>query len=434
MPNQQVEVLTPSQLVGADPVANGHAMQQVRGTYTTAMMVQRPRDLNKIIDSILMEADHAGDTFFYGWGAGKDKIEGASVQLAVSMARCYGNCAVESLPLQETGDSWIFTSAFVDLETGFTLARQFRQSKKSKVHGKIGREDPERADDIRFQIGQSKSHRNAILSSMPGWLVDKVIARAKEGVRLEIEGLVKKASLPVVVDRMVKALAQRGVKEAAILHRFGIADRKAIDIDAMVLLRGSLKQIDEGQETAATLFPMPETEADKAASAPGAGDVSADDLMNGGQPATATAAAPPSSPAAAAPTASASQTGSPPAASEAKPNGAGPAAAAGPSTQPEQTLGEKLRVDKDHDFPGNASLTGGTSSKGGQNPPEPSTPRPAAPQGSAEFDLDAIGKQIAACEMLNDVKRIQFKWNRPEVDALCKEQSDFIRRNRGSAE
>ena len=31
--------------------------------------------------------------------------------------------------MQETPDAWIFTGHFIDLETGFTLSRQFRQSK-----------------------------------------------------------------------------------------------------------------------------------------------------------------------------------------------------------------------------------------------------------------------------------------------------------------
>src|ERR1700685_1448077 len=107
MSNDLVETLP-----GGDLVAAGETMRRVQTTYATAIQVQKPRVLARVQKSILEEANLAGETFFYGWGAGKDKIEGPSQELAHALARCWGNCALEFAPVQETAEAWIFTAYF----------------------------------------------------------------------------------------------------------------------------------------------------------------------------------------------------------------------------------------------------------------------------------------------------------------------------------
>jgi hypothetical protein len=231
---------------------NGHALQQMRTSYATAVSVQKPRQLADVQRRFLDEARLAGEDFYYGWGSGKDAIEGASVKLAMSLARCWGNCAIEAMPVQDMFDSWVFTAAFVDLETGFTLTRQFRQSKQWMVYGKF---DPQRKDDIRFQIGQSKAARNVILNALPQWMIDRAMTEAKAGVRAKIEEYVKQHGHAAAVDLVLRALLKAGVKEELILKKCMVAKREAIDLDHLVLLRGDLSAIEAGQERAETLFP-----------------------------------------------------------------------------------------------------------------------------------------------------------------------------------
>ena len=251
------DVLDPSECApdlspAAGIVANGYAVQQMRSNYATAVAVQKPRDLAIAQRQLGREAQLAGEDFYYGWAAGRDRIEGPSVNLALAAARCWGNCAVEPLPVQDLGDSWIFTAAFVDLETGFTLSRQFRQSKNSKVSGKM---DEERKADIRFQIGQSKAIRNVVLNALPPSLIRHALEEAQQGVRVKIEAYIKAKGLPAAVDIVLKALAKFGVKEEYILQRFNLADRRGIDLDRLVILRGDMNALENGQERAEELFP-----------------------------------------------------------------------------------------------------------------------------------------------------------------------------------
>jgi len=236
----------------ADLLAEGATMQQVRANHVTAVSVQQPRALKHVKNNIMVEAGLAGSLFYYGWGAGKNKIEGPSIKMALALARCWGNCAVEMRPMQDAGDSWVMTATFIDLETGFTVDRQFRQSKKSAVAGK---HDAERKDDIRFQIGQSKAQRNVVINALPDWLVAAAMQEAKKGVLSQIERKINSASLEAVVADALSALAKEGVTEDRVLAKFEVAANTALTADHLVTIVADLKALQEGQDLPLTVYP-----------------------------------------------------------------------------------------------------------------------------------------------------------------------------------
>ncbi|SFH98664.1 hypothetical protein [Planctomicrobium piriforme] len=247
---------------GGLPAAAGVPMQQIKTSYATAMTVQRPRVLPSIEKTFLTEAGMAGERFFYGWGAGKEKIEGASIDLAMALVRTWGNCAVEMQPVQEVSDAWIFTAAFVDLETGFTLMRQFRQSKNSIVYGK---HDEFRKADIRFQIGQSKAIRNVVLNALPKWLADKGIDAAKENVIELIKKAIEKKGHAEIARLSVERLAQNGVPVDLVLGKFGRPTIAALTIEDLVVMRSDALALHEGIDTIENLYPSQKAIAAEAA-------------------------------------------------------------------------------------------------------------------------------------------------------------------------
>lgn len=247
-----IEILPPA-MPGGGSMAPGQAAVQVRGSYVTAVQVMRPRSLTEVQKRLQEEANLMGESAYYGWGAGKDAVEGPSEALAFAAARCWGNTAIEYSPVEETSDSYVFTATFIDLETGFTLQRPFRQSKRWTVYGKL---DEFRKEDVRFQIGATKAARNVILKALPAWLIDGAMEQAKAGVREKIERFVKDKGLAAAQDLTVAALAKVGVPETAILAKFSIAERKALEVDKLVVLRGDLKAIQSGQARAGELFDL----------------------------------------------------------------------------------------------------------------------------------------------------------------------------------
>lgn len=234
-------------------------VQRVATKYTTAMAVQAPRVLAAVERRALEEAALLGADAYYAWGNGKDRVEGPSKDLAMALVRCYGNCAVDLGEIQETRDAWIFTATFVDLETGFTLARQFRQAKGWQVYGRF---DEARKDDIRFQIGQSKAVRNVILNAVPGWLVKRALDKAKGGVREKIEQAVDQFGMEKVVAKALDTLAKFGVEEARVLQTMGRALRGALTVEDLVILHGSIAAIESGADTVDVLFPVAAPKAD----------------------------------------------------------------------------------------------------------------------------------------------------------------------------
>ncbi len=238
-----------------------------RPTFQLACRTDNPRKLPLVERKLVEEANLAGGSFIYGWGKGDDRIEGPTVKLAMAAVRVWGNSAVEQMPVQDAGDAWIFTARFIDLETGFTLERQFRQSKKSKVHGK---HDEERKADIRFQIGQSKASRNVVLNALPEWLIDNAMEAAKKGVRDKIGRWIESRGLAATQDFILAELAKASAPTDHVLAYMGVADRNGLDHDKLVVLFTTLCAIQDGEIRPGDAFPDPEAakqkeEASKAA-------------------------------------------------------------------------------------------------------------------------------------------------------------------------
>lgn len=233
-------------------IERGGAVQQVGTQYSTAVHVQIPRDLAKVEKRCLIEAELAGDTIYYGWSAGGSQIEGPSIECAMILLRNYGNAALAQRPVVETEKAFIFSSAFVDLETGVTYERQYRQSKKSRVSFKT---DEARQDEIRFAIGQSKSDRNVVVRVLPRWLSDKMIAKAKEGVRAKIEKWIKDKGVVKASEVMAKELLKFGVDEDRIVLKYGKVKAKW-EAHELTLLSGDLKALQNGYDTPEAIFPL----------------------------------------------------------------------------------------------------------------------------------------------------------------------------------
>ena len=232
-------------------VAQGMAIQQVKTSYATAVTVQHPRDLLDVERRCLKEAALLGEGGYYGWGVGKDKVEGPTVGLAMIAFRNYGNCVIEADAVQDTPTAWIFNFSFIDLETGVTLPRQYRQSKKSIVHGKY---DDVRKEDIRYQNGQSRGVRNLIFNMLPKWLTDKMLDKCKAGVREIIEKNIETNGVDHARGRIVRAMLKVGVKEDALV---AVVKKPVVawDVDILVRLNGDLKCIMNGEESGDILFP-----------------------------------------------------------------------------------------------------------------------------------------------------------------------------------
>lgn len=233
-------------------VLSDQALQKVQTAYTTAVAVQQPRRIERIAANVIAEAKLAGEDFFYGWDVknkrtGKvTRIEGPSIDLAMSLARNYGNCVLD-VEATETPTHYMFKGVFIDLETGFTCPRLFRQRKGQDIGSGYG---DDRAEDMVFQIGQSKSIRNAIIRAMPAWLIKQAIYVAK---RAEVEKI-KPDNLPATRAAVIEFFGRYSVTPDMLVAYLDGKEESRWDAEDIVNLKGVMSGINEGRITAREVF------------------------------------------------------------------------------------------------------------------------------------------------------------------------------------
>lgn len=246
----QGQQMMPANLSGAEAmIASGMTLQRTQTPYTTAVQVQKPRDLDRVVKNVLHEARYAKDNFYYAWelkGRNGGRVEGASIGLAYAVARAYGNCVVDLDHKLENGVD-VFTGRFVDLETGYTTTRIFRQ--KNNPLG--GGYNAARKDDMMFQAAQSKALRNVILAGVPRWLVDAAVKEAKSSTCDAIE----QVGVAESRAKLEAFFAPYGVN-VKMLESYTAKLKSEWEAKDVANLRGVAKSLMDGQTTPDDHFDM----------------------------------------------------------------------------------------------------------------------------------------------------------------------------------
>ena len=230
-------------------------MMQAKTQFITAIKVQEPRRIAKVTKNVLAEAKLAKKSFYYAWAVktknGKMKrIEGPSIDLAMCLARNYGNAALD-IEVSETPTHYIFKGYFIDLETGFTVPRLYRQRKSQSIGKKY---DKDRQEDIVFQIGHSKAQRNAIIKAMPNWLIEQAIEVAKQAEIADIQ-----TNPHLARARVLEFFEEYGIDTERIEKFFGkkVDQLTTKDIET---LRATARALKEGQVSPEEVFVIEEEE------------------------------------------------------------------------------------------------------------------------------------------------------------------------------
>lgn len=255
--------------IGGDlPVAYGGGMQMmVHGGVVSAQRVALPRDNKRVLSSMKTQAQQASTDWYYqlpvkSKDGTKKAIEGPSIQCAMAAARAYGNCQVDCAA-EETATAYIFTAKFVDIETGFTVIRPFRQRKGAAALGK----NTGRNEDIDFQIGASKAMRNVICNAISD-VTDYAWKEAKKSI---VEAIGK--NMEKYRARAIERYAELAIDLKLVERIYGKKSSEwlAPDIAKMV---SEIQAISDGMALASDFYPdvapepTPEAETDKKEEAP----------------------------------------------------------------------------------------------------------------------------------------------------------------------
>jgi len=241
-----------------DAVNEGLAVQQTKTDYITAVRVAEPRQLKRVETMVLAEVEFDPEGMYYEWEVYDKRqgrmvpITGITIGAAMSIARNYGNCAVD-IHVDETATHYLFSPVFLDIETGFTFRRLFKQRKGQNLGGKM---DAARAEDITFQIGQSKAIRNCVRGAVPAGIVSKILKRAKECVEKDIKKQMDGAGgREKIIDDLLLEYAKKGVKLEHLGEYTGITDPAKWSIDIIGKLKTALRAIEDTTVAVTDLFP-----------------------------------------------------------------------------------------------------------------------------------------------------------------------------------
>lgn len=242
-------------------VAQGLTITKIENETQQAFAVQKPRELTNVFQAAMaglsFSPEYASRAFYTipykNAEGGTEKIEGPSIKAAMELARCWGNCANATRIVQELDDRIVVEGVFADHQTNMWTRREYSVSKmvwSRKLKAVI----PLREDrlNMAIQAGMSKAVRNAILSSLPVYLVDQYFQTAK---KISVEGMKKDA--PTKQDRLAKAektFAKFGVTP----ERFkAYVDGTTFETedDLLAHLIGIYNAISDGQKDADDVFP-----------------------------------------------------------------------------------------------------------------------------------------------------------------------------------
>lgn len=228
----------------------GHLSPQINITqrFITAQLVQNPRRINNVVAKIREMAMVGSERFYYRWevknkDGTKSPVEGLSIKGANSLAMIYGNCSVDAEG-RETDTHYYIKATFIDLETGANMTREFRQRKTMDL-GK--RMDKDRAEDITFQIGQSKAIRNVINNALDPFAAE-MLEYAQKGVLSRIEKNPEKAKHWIMETAGKHGVSQRQME---LYVARPLAEWTA---PHMAKLYGALNAVEDGMETANNIF------------------------------------------------------------------------------------------------------------------------------------------------------------------------------------
>lgn len=227
------------------------------GITMVAQQVPKPRDHRVLVNRLGVLAAQFGDSYTYSWevdkkGGGKERIEGGTIKLANDLAREYGNCCVDIREI-DYPTHWVFYARFIDLETGFTMTRAFRQ-RKSQSSG--GRMQGDRMMDIAYQIGQSKAIRNVVLNSLANYS-EFMQEEAHNGLVTKIQN-----NRPTIEKKIDAVMTKFDIDIEAVERQVG-RQRKNWTIPDVATVYRLMVGVWDGMTNAAEVFPKDGPQIDK---------------------------------------------------------------------------------------------------------------------------------------------------------------------------
>jgi len=166
-------------------------------------------------------------------------IEGKSVRMAEIVAHCWGNLRADTRIVGIDATHVTAQSMAFDCERNVAI----RSEKKAKIVDKDGRRFSEDLITMHANACASKAFRDAIFDIVPEALLLPIVEAAKKVIRGDEKSYFQR------VQNAIKLFEGMGKSEKEVVEFLGKKGRGDIDQDDLLILRGIIQAIKEGELT-----------------------------------------------------------------------------------------------------------------------------------------------------------------------------------------
>lgn len=184
-------------------------------------------------------------------------IEGPSARFAEVVAYSWGNCRAGARVVSEEGEFVTAQGVFWDLEKNTAIGYEV----KRRIVDKNGRRYKPDMIGVTANAACSIALRNAILKGVPKAIWSPAYDKARQTIMGDFETL---------ANRRATALAsfqKFGVAPEQIFEKLGVKGEEDITLDHILVLRGLLTAIRDGDTTVEDSFPKPQAPGERSAGA-----------------------------------------------------------------------------------------------------------------------------------------------------------------------
>ena len=217
-----------------------------------------PRNLTRVLQNsiaiVTMDVETA-QTCNYTLPRAGSKISGESVHLARIIVQQYGNLRVESRVINSDAKQVHAEAVCFDLETNVAV----KSTTSKSILTKAGKRYSEDMIVTTGKAAAAIAYRNAVFSVVPKAIVSKVYKAAMQVITGDISNETKLIKTRTSALKFFKE--EYGVEEKEILFSLGLNTVNQIKSDQIVILRGMMTSLKDGEFTVDEMFSRPDPRA-----------------------------------------------------------------------------------------------------------------------------------------------------------------------------
>lgn len=188
--------------------------------------------------------ENVAQSCIYAVPRGGEVIEGPSARFAEVIASAWGNCRAGARVISDSGDFITAQGVFHDLERNVSITYEVQR----RIINKHGNRFTPDMIGVTGNAASSIALRNAILKGIPKAFWDEMYQSARATVMGDFKTLANRRA-----DAM-KAFVAIGVTEQQVLAKLEVSGIEDIGLDHLVMLRGIITAIKDGDTTPEQAF------------------------------------------------------------------------------------------------------------------------------------------------------------------------------------